>query len=100
MHFRPQFLSTRLLRFPRFPQFPQFPQFFGAVCLLSVLLCGCQTNWQGIQSARLAMADAIKAEGPGNYFIGRRFYKKDYKFRVVVPQPGKPENTAIFVNLS
>ena len=29
--------------------------------------------------AQAAMAAAIRAEQPGNYFVGRRMFKKDYK---------------------
>lgn len=64
-------------------------------------LGGCQTpEMQGIQSARLAMSDAIKSEPPGDYFIGRRYYKVDYKFWGFVRSPGQPWSAAKLVMLN
>lgn len=37
-----------------------------------------------------AVAAAIAAEAPGNYFIGRRYFKKDYKVWGWVRRPGEP----------
>src|SRR4051794_34649951 len=75
--------------------------------LASALACaatltGCQTNrdWEGIQSSRLAMAESIKTEEPGNYYIGRRFYKVDYKFWGYVRQPGQPWSSAQLVMMN
>lgn len=73
------------------------------LALLAVLftLTGCQTaEWQGIQSARIAMEDSIKTEEPGNYFIGRRYYKKDYKFWGFVRSPGQPWSSAKLVMMN
>ncbi len=73
-------------------------------CLLLLLmagLAGCQTSgdWQGIQSSRVTAA-AIQAEPPGDYFIGRRYYKVDYKFWGYLRQPGQPWKTAKLVMLN
>lgn len=64
------------------------------------LLAGCETIPQGIQQSRLAMAASIQAEPPGNYFIGRRYYKPDYHFWGYVRQPGQPWSTAQLVMLN
>jgi hypothetical protein len=40
--------------------------------------------------ARAAMEQSIKQEQPGDYFIGRRYYKVDYKFWGFVRKPGQP----------
>jgi len=41
--------------------------------LLGVLfLAGCETVPSGIQQARIAAAQRIASEPPGDYFIGRR----------------------------
>jgi hypothetical protein len=64
------------------------------------LLAGCETIPQGIQEARLAMAARIQAEPPGNYFIGRRYYKPDYKFWGYVRRPGQPWSSAQLVMLN
>jgi hypothetical protein len=70
--------------------------------LLSVLLfvVGCDTVPQSVQTARLAMMQEIAAEQPGDYYIGRRFYKEDYKFWGYVRSPGQPWSTAKLVMLN
>jgi hypothetical protein len=61
------------------------------------VLAGCETMPEGIQQARMAMAASIQSEPPGNYFIGRRYYKPDYKFWGYVRRPGQPWSTAELV---
>jgi hypothetical protein len=67
-------------------------------------MTGCQTTqkWEGIQSSRMAAVSAenIKAEEPGDYFIGRRYYKSDYKFWGYVRRPGQPWSAAKLVMLN
>ena len=44
--------------------------------LAAFFLAGCGTPMpQGIQQARTAAAQSIQAEPPGDYFIGRRYFK-------------------------
>lgn len=50
--------------------------------------------------ARASMNAAIRAEVPGDYFIGRRMYKSDYKMWGWVREPGKPWKTAQLVMLN
>lgn len=50
--------------------------------------------------SRAAMTGAIKAEPPGDYFIGRRYYKVDYKFWGWVRKPGQAWSTAKMVMLN
>jgi hypothetical protein len=45
---------------------------------LVIVLAGCESIDTGAAS-RAAMNEAIRKEPPGNYFIGRRMYKVDYK---------------------
>lgn len=73
-----------------------------SIFLLSLLLlAGCETPLpEGIQAARIAMMDNIKTEPPGDYFIGRRYYKKDYKFWGFIRQPGQPWSAAKLVMLN
>jgi hypothetical protein len=64
------------------------------LCTLSILLlaiAGCETPivYQSSQD-RAAITAAIAKETPGNYFIGRRFYKVDYKMWGWVRKPGEP----------
>ena len=46
------------------------------------------------------MADAIKAEPPGAYFVGRRYFKTEYKFWGYVRAAGQPWSTAKLVVLN
>lgn len=72
--------------------------FRNCLCLLAgILLAGCETTFEGDHTARAAMNSEIKNEQPGNYFIGRRFFKVDYKFWGYVRSPGQPWSTAKLV---
>ena len=77
-------------------------RFFFAVEVLAglFLLAACETVPQGIQQARRQMAQRIAAEPPGNYFIGRRYYKPYFKFWGYVRRPGQPWNSAVLVMLN
>jgi len=69
--------------------------------LVGVLfLNSCQTVPQGIQQARIEMAQRIAVEPAGDYYIGRRYYKPDYKFWGYVRRPGQSWNTAQLVMLN
>jgi len=72
----------------------------GNILLCAVLLSSCETMPQGIQQARIEMAQHIAAEPTGDYFIGRRYYKPDYKFWGYVRRPGQPWSTAELVMLN
>ncbi len=72
----------------------------GNLLLSAVLFSGCQTMPQGIQQARIEMAQRIAAEPAGDYFIGRRYYKPDYKFWGYIRRPGQPWSTAEMVMLN
>ncbi|HEY1771238.1 MAG TPA: hypothetical protein VGG02_13385 [Chthoniobacterales bacterium] len=76
---------------------------FAQACLLFVSLvffAGCETMPEGIQQARIAMAHQIQTEPPGDYFIGRRYYKPDFHFWGYVRRPGQPWSTAQLVVLN
>ncbi len=66
----------------------------------AVFFSGCETVPQGIQQARIEMAQGIAAEPAGDYFIGRRYYKPDYKFWGYIRRPGQPWSTAELVMLN
>jgi len=76
--------------------------FFWAIeILLGVLFfSGCQTVPQGIQQAKIDLAQRIAAEPPGDYFIGRRYFKPDFKFWGYVRRPGQPWSSAQMVMLN
>jgi hypothetical protein len=75
---------------------------FESFCLVVTfcLLAGCETMPEGIELARAAMAANIQAEPPGDYFIGRRYYKPEYHFWGYVRRPGQPWSSAELVMLN
>ena len=72
----------------------------GNLLLGTLFLAGCETVPQGIQQARIEMAQRIAVEPPGDYYIGRRYYKPDYKFWGYVRRPGQSWTTAQLVMLN
>jgi hypothetical protein len=58
---------------------------------LALLISGCETPLV-LQTSqdRQAISSAIASEQPGDYYIGRRFYKVDYKMWGWVKKPGEP----------
>ena len=66
----------------------------------TLFLVGCETVPQGIQQARIEMAQRIAVEPAGDYFIGRRYYKPDFKFWGYVRRPGQPWSAAQLVMLN
>jgi hypothetical protein len=72
----------------------------GNLLLGALFFTGCETIPQGIQQARIEMAQRIATEPAGDYFIGRRYYKPDYKFWGYVRRPGQPWSTAQLVMLN
>jgi hypothetical protein len=67
--------------------------------LAAIFLASCESPMsQGIQQARVTAAANIQAETPGDYFIGRRYYRiPQYKFWGYVRRPGQPWSTAKLV---
>jgi hypothetical protein len=66
----------------------------------ALFFSGCQTMPEGIRQARMEMAQRIAAEPAGNYYIGRRYYKPDYKFWGYVRSPGQAWSSAQLVMLN
>ena len=65
------------------------------------LLAGCATEPSGIQQVRVDSAAKIAAEPPGDYFIGRRYFKSSvFKFWGYVRKPGTPWKSAQLVVLN
>lgn len=70
-----------------------------AIIVLALTFVGCETM-ESDGPARAAMNAAIAAEQPGDYFIGRRMYKRDYKMWGWVRQPGQPWKSAKLVMMN
>ncbi len=62
-----------------------------AAIVAAFLFTGCEAPivLQSNQD-RQAISTAIAGEAPGNYFVGHRFYKVDYKMWGWVKKPGEP----------
>src|SRR6476619_6597751 len=67
-----------------------------ALAVVTMLLAGCETIDTGA-ATRAAMNEAIRKEPPGNYFVGRRMYKVDYKVWGWLREPGRPWKSARLV---
>lgn len=67
---------------------------------VSLLLGACQTLPSRMEAARLALAHRIAAEPPGDYFIGRRYFRKEFHFWGYIRRPGQPWNAAQLVVLN
>jgi hypothetical protein len=72
------------------------------VTLLGLLmLSGCvDTLTQQQDTQRVALNAAIQNEQPGDYYIGRRYYKVDYKFWGFVRRPQQPWSTSKLVMMN
>ena len=66
----------------------------------TLFFAGCQTVPEGIQQAKIAMAQKIAAEPAGDYFVGRRYFKPDFKFWGYVRRPQQPWSSAVLVMLN
>jgi len=78
------------------------PGLTGAVLLpvALIIFSGCQTEPTVSQSAKMQMAQRIAAESPGDYYIGRRYFKPDFKFWGYIRKPGQPWSTSQLVMLN
>ena len=78
------------------------PLVLAAEILLGLFVfTGCETMPSGIQQARVSAAQRILTEEPGDYFIGRRYFKGSvFKFWGYVRKPGQPWKTAQLVVLN
>ncbi|MGF1657087.1 MAG: hypothetical protein ACFCU3_08930 [Verrucomicrobiales bacterium] len=54
----------------------------------------------GVNPFRAQLDQRIAEEQPGNYFVGRRYYKEDYKFWGFVRKPRTPWSRAQLVMLN
>jgi hypothetical protein len=68
--------------------------------MMLALFAGCETLPQGIQHARVDLTRQIASEPRGDYYIGRRYFKPDFKFWGYVRRPGQPWGTAVLVMMN
>src|ERR1700730_1975808 len=70
------------------------------VLLGAFFIAGYKTEPVGIHQTQAAMAKQIAAEPPGDYYIGRRYYKMYFKIWGYVRPPPQPWSTAKLVMLT
>jgi hypothetical protein len=70
------------------------------VILGALFLAGCETEPTGIERSKMAVKAQIAAEPPGDYYVGRRYYKPYFKFWGYVRRPNQPWSTAKLVMLN
>ena len=69
---------------------------------IALFIGACASPPQGIHRGHSHGASAVNyaAEAPGDYYIGRRYYKPVYKFWGYVRRPGQPWSTAQLVMMN
>jgi hypothetical protein len=77
---------------------------FSAALLLLPFFAGCASTIgpspNQTTKARAAMVEEIKTEPPGAYYVGRRYFKTEYKFWGFVRQSGHPWSEAKLVMMN
>jgi hypothetical protein len=92
--------------FPRSADYPNSPMnlrrflAFIPLFLSTSFFAGCESVDGPDKVARAAMTAAISTEPDGDYYIGRRFYKVDYKFWGYVRKPRQPWTAAKLVMMN
>lgn len=71
-----------------------------AICLVALLLVGCETTQDRFTQSQAALNQAIANEPAGNYFIGRRFYRRYFFFWGYIRQPRQPWSASRLVMLN
>jgi hypothetical protein len=66
----------------------------------ALLLAGCETTQDQFNQSHALLNQTIANEPPGNYFIGRRFYRKNYFFWGYIRQPRQPWSSAKLVMMN
>ncbi len=57
------------------------------IAAAALLLVGCQTTEDQFTQSQTLLNRTIAGEPPGNYFVGRRFYRKNFFFWGYIRQP-------------
>jgi hypothetical protein len=73
---------------------------FIVVAFSGLLLAGCETTQDQYAHSQSVLNQEIAAEASGNYFVGRRCFRRYYFFWGYVRQPRQPWSTAKLVMLN
>jgi hypothetical protein len=66
----------------------------------TLLLAACQTTENQLTQSQILLNQTIANEPAGDYFVGRRFYRRNYFFWGYVRQPRQPWSSAKLVMLN
>jgi hypothetical protein len=70
------------------------------IAAAALLLVGCQTTEDQFTQSQALLNRTIAGEPPGNYFVGRRFYRKNFFFWGYIRQPRQPWSSAKLVMMN
>jgi len=70
------------------------------IACVALLLEGCQTTQDRFSQSQAIINQAIANEPQGDYFVGRRFYRRSFFFWGYIRQPRQPWSTAKLVMLN
>jgi hypothetical protein len=66
----------------------------------ALLLVGCQTTEDQFTQSQTLLNRTIAGEPPGNYFVGRRFYRKNFFFWGYIRPPREPWSSSKLVMMN
>src|SRR5580704_2204304 len=70
------------------------------LALAALLFAGCETTQEQFNQSQALLKQTIANEPPGDYYIGRRFYRRNYFFWGYIRQPRQPWSSAKLVMLN
>lgn len=70
------------------------------IAAAALLLVGCQTTEDQFTQSQALLNRTIAGEPPGNYFVGRRFYRKNFFFWGYIRPPRQPWSSSKLVMMN
>jgi hypothetical protein len=70
------------------------------IAAAALLVVGCQTTEDQFTQSQVLLNQTIANEPPGDYFVGRRFYRRNYFFWGYIRQPRQQWSSAKLVMLN
>jgi hypothetical protein len=70
------------------------------IAAAALLLVGCQTTEDQFTQSQTLLNRTIAGEPPGNYFVGRRFYRKNFFFWGYIRPPREPWSSSKLVMMN
>jgi hypothetical protein len=70
------------------------------IAAAALLLVGCQTTEDQFTQSQTLLNRTIAGEPPGNYFVGRRFYRRNFFFWGYIRPPRQPWSSSKLVMMN